>query len=65
MGSNTDGYSRLMLPVSFQEIPIPGETIPMMQYLVTMPVSAKQARLWTQPDPILSKVLQFILRGWP
>ena len=36
-----------------------------MEHLDTMPVSATQVRLWTQSDPILSKVLQFVLQGWP
>ena len=39
--ANADGCSRLPLPVSFQEIPIPGETILVMEHLNTMPVSAK------------------------
>ena len=29
------------------------------------PVEAKQIKLWTRRDPMLSKVLQFILYGWP
>ena len=24
-----------------------------------------EVRLWTQRDPVLSKVLQFALQGWP
>ena len=43
--ANADGCNRLPLPVSFQKIPIPGETILMMEHLDTMPVSAKQVRL--------------------
>ena len=34
---NANGCSRLLLPVSFQVIPIPGETILVMEHLDTMP----------------------------
>ena len=63
--ANADWCSRLPLPVSFQEIPIPGETILVMERLDTTPVSAKQVTLWIQHDPVLSKVLQCVLQGWP
>ena len=63
--ANADGCSRLPLPVSAQEIPIPGETILVIEHLDTMPVAAKQVRPWTQCDLVLSKVLQFVLQGWP
>ena len=53
--------SRLPLQFSYQEIPIPGKTILLMEHLNTMPISAKQVRFWTQWDPILSKVLHFVL----
>ena len=63
--ANVDGCSRLPLPVSFQEIPILDETILKMEHLDTTPVAAKQVRLWTQCDLVLSKVFQFVLQGWP
>ena len=30
-----------------------------------MPVSAQQIRRWTQRDPTLSRVMQFVRKGWP
>lgn len=36
-----------------------------MKHLDTTPVSAKQVKLWTQQDPVMSQVLHFILQGWP
>ena len=63
--ANADGCSRLPLPVSALEIPIPGETILVLEHLDTTPVAAKQVRLWIQRDSLLSKVLQYVLQGWP
>ena len=63
--ANADGCSRLLLPVNAPQIPIPGEAVVVMEHLDTTPVAAKQVRLWTQHDPVLSKVLQFVLQGWP
>ena len=63
--ANADGCSILPLPVSALEIPIPGETILVLEHLDTTPVAAKQVRLWIQHDPLLSKVLQYVLQGWP
>ena len=54
--ANADGCSKLPLPVSFQEIPIPGETTLVMEHLDAMPLSAKQVRLWTQCNPVFFKV---------
>ena len=62
---NADACSRLPLPTRALEIPTPGETILVMKHMDTTPVSAKQVRLWTQRDPVMSKVLQFTLQGWP
>ena len=56
--------SRLPLPTRALEIPTPGDTILVVEHSDTTPVSAKQVRLWTQRDPIMSKVLQFTLQGW-
>ena len=36
-----------------------------MEHLDTMPVAAKQVKFWTQRDPVLSKILQVVLQGWP
>jgi len=36
-----------------------------MEHLDTSPASAKQITTWTRYDPILSKVLNYVLHGWP
>ena len=53
---NADGLSRLPLPESVNEIPIPGETILMLENLQTTLVNIKHVRQWTDRDPVLSKV---------
>ena len=75
--ANADGCSRLPLPVSAPQIPIPSKTILVMAHLDTTPVAAKLSEtqrdtvlssdtvLVPQRDTVLSKVLQFVLQGWP
>jgi len=63
--ANADACSRLPLPASPQQVPTPGDTILVMKHLDTTLVSAKQVKLWTQRDPVMSQVLHFILNGWP
>jgi len=60
-----DACSRLPLPASPQQVSTSGETILVMKHFDTTPVSAKQVKLWTQRDPVMSQVLHFILNGWP
>ena len=36
-----------------------------MEYLNTSPVISSQIRLWTDQDPVLAKVKEWILTGWP
>ena len=47
-GTAAQPVSRLRLPASFQDIPIPGKTILVMEHLDTTSLSAKQVRFWTQ-----------------
>jgi hypothetical protein len=59
---NADGLSRL--PVSeceIEDIPIPGETILLIDHLGRTPVHAEQIEKWTQQDPTLRRVLHNIL----
>ena len=61
--SNADVLSRLPLPDSPQSVPLPGETILLMDTLESSPVSATQIRTWTANDPVLSRVRNLILQG--
>ena len=63
---NADALSRLPLPGSAPtSTPLPAETVLLFEELQGCPVTAKQIRIWTSRDPVLSRVLQFVQRGWP
>ncbi len=61
--SNADTLSRLPLPVQ-AEVPLPGETVLLMEHLQTTPVTAPQIKTWTGRDPVLAKVRSLVLQGW-
>ena len=63
--ANADALSRLPLPVSREEPPKPQEVVHLMEYLDTTPVTSKQIGDWTDHDPVLSKVKDWTLSGWP
>ena len=62
---NADGLGRLPLPEMPDSVPVPGETILLMEHLEGTPVHSGHIKEWTKRDPILSQVLGFILEGWP
>ena len=62
--ANADGLSRL--PVNCKiETDVPGETILLMEHMDLTPVTSRQIKTWTRKDPILSRVLNYVLQGWP
>ena len=63
--SNADALSRLPIPSPQKDTPKPAEVVHLMEYLETSPVSSAQVRVWTDRDPVLSKVTRWILSGWP
>ena len=62
--SNADVLSKLPLPESPSSVPVPGETIFLLETVHTSPLDATQIRSWTNKDPILAKVRTMILQGW-
>ena len=48
-----------------QDPPIPVDTVLVLNELSESPISVDQIRIWTRRDPVLSRVLQFLLNGWP
>ena len=62
---NADALSRLPLPETSKDPPVPAETVLLLEQLSESPISVKQIKLWTRRDPTLSRVLQFTLYGWP
>lgn len=62
---NADALSRLPLPQEVQT-PIPGEVLLLQEHLNTAsPITAEQINQWTERDPVLSRVLRWVRRGWP
>ena len=62
---NADALSRLPLPEAPRTEDAPEEVVLLMEHLEQTPVKASQIRVWTRQDPVLSRVTQFILQGWP
>ncbi len=63
--ANADALSRLPLPDTPASTPLPPETVFLLERLNDSPVSAKQIKIWTERDKVLSKVKRFVLQGWP
>ena len=63
--SSADAVSRLPLPVTREEPPKPAEVIHLMEVMDASPLTSSQIRVWTEQDPILAKVKNFVLTGWP
>lgn len=63
--ANADALSRLPLSEMPEYVPIPGETVLLLKQLDHTPVNSRHIREWTRRDPILSRVYQFTLNGWP
>ncbi|XP_041369851.1 uncharacterized protein K02A2.6-like [Gigantopelta aegis] len=62
---NSDALSRLQLPYFPETVPLLGEEILMLERLESTPLDAKQIKMWTRSDPVLSKVLLYTQKGWP
>ena len=65
--SNADVLSRLPLPGLPDipsSVPIPGETVFLMDILQSSPIDISQICNATSKDPVVSKVQTLILQGW-
>lgn len=60
---NADCLSRLPLKESV-DVPVPGETILLIEHLNSTPVHAEEIEEWTQLDPLLRQVTFCIKNGW-
>lgn len=63
--SNADALSRLPLPSAPATVPEPGDTVLLFECLRVSPLSPSDIKRWTNRDPILAKVRNCILQGWP
>ncbi|XP_057674326.1 uncharacterized protein K02A2.6-like [Corythoichthys intestinalis] len=62
--ANADAFSRLALGVKESKNE-DEERVLMFEDLEGAAVNAKQIKRWTDKDPVLARVREFILRGWP
>ena len=63
--ADADALSRLPLPDSPKDVPLPGETVLLLECLQQTPVTAPQIKEWTNSDALLMQVRNFVMNGWP
>lgn len=56
--------SRSPLAETPTSVPLPTDTIFLLEHTEDSPVAAKHVRRWTTHDPVYAKVLSFIKNGW-
>ena len=61
--SNADALSRLLLAAAPDTVPDPPKVVLLMEHLDSSPVCATDIKKETSRDPVLSRVLQFVLNG--
>ena len=54
----------LVDPETPAKVPVPGETVLLLDILNSLPVTSEHIRQWTSKDPVLSKVKIMIQQGW-
>ena len=62
---NANTMSHLPLPNTPQTTPLSPEVVLLMDELEKSPVVAASILAWTDTDPLMSRVRQFIQSGWP
>ena len=68
LNSNADGLSRLPVQIDEDQDGEPAEAVlslHMLEATVNKPITAQQLRRSTERDPVLSRVRQYALQGWP
>jgi len=63
--SNADALSRFLLVGSPSSIPIPLETVTVMEHLLNISLTAAKIKQQIEHDSILSKVKHYMKFGWP
>ena len=62
---NADALSRLPLPVTSNHDGLPGDVVHLIDHLSTTTISCANIKKWTDKDPTLSMVRQYVLQGFP
>ena len=63
--SNADGLSRLPLPADPSSLPKDGVTVFNVGQVQALPVTFQHIQTATRRDPAMSKVINYVLKGWP
>ena len=63
--ANADALSRLPLPGKPTTPSEPPELVLLTEHLEESPVTADDISVWTRRDPKLSRILQYVQKGWP
>ena len=61
--AHADACSRLPLPDTPLSVPIPGDTVLLINHFDSTPVKASQIGLWMQRDPLLATITKYVLQG--
>ena len=61
---NTDALSRLPLPETVK-VPMPEPVLNLLQHLEEGPVTETMIKEATKTDPVMPRVLQYVLQRWP
>ena len=62
--ANADVLTRLPLADTPSQVPLPEETVLLLEALQLSPITAAQIKAWTDHDPILSQVRDLVMKGW-
>ncbi len=62
---NADGLSRLPLSEKGMETPAEEERVLLLDENDVSLIKAEQVKKWTDTDPVLARVREYVLRGWP
>ena len=62
---NADGLSRLPLPPTQSKVDVAPASVFNLTQIASLPVDAEDLRRATKDDPLLSRVLTYLQRGWP
>lgn len=54
--ANADALSRLPLFITPESVPVPGETVFLLDHLDHTPISLRHIQEWTRRDPVLKSV---------
>ena len=50
-----------ILLMDYLQVPVPADTILLMDYLQASPITASQIKTWTDRDPVLSKLHKIVV----